>query len=148
VRDLESELKINRGEHIYGRRDIWPDLKRMYEGYIAEPSESARADGWRSTYAVVAYFAGKYDVAKEQLEALKWKPWPNSFYGWGADVSLVPEEVAARTSPLSREIAAAEASRLKGDFVKAIQALKELARAINVDERTAQLVRHRLAELE
>jgi hypothetical protein len=49
VSDLEAELELPHGQHIYGREDIWPHLQEMYEGYIAAPSQAAPRDGWRST---------------------------------------------------------------------------------------------------
>lgn len=147
VKDLESEMQVKWGRHIYGRRDIWPDMKRMYEGYIAEPSEAARADGWRTTFSIVAYFAGKYDVAREQLEAVHWQPWPSNLNGWGADVSLMAEEVAACTGPLAGPIATIEGKRQRGQVAEAIEALKGLA-VSDGDERTRSFIRHRLASLE
>ena len=148
VTDLESDLQLKRGRHLYGRPDIWPHFQRMYEGYIAEPLEGSRADGWRSTYSLVAWFAGKYDVARQQLEAVKWQPTPGSFNSWGADVSLMVLEVAARTGPLGPQIAAAETSRLKGDLDEALRQLKELAGATDADERTRNFILHRQASLE
>ena len=41
VSDLEAELGLPRGQHIYGREDIWPHMQEMYEGYIAAPSQTA-----------------------------------------------------------------------------------------------------------
>jgi hypothetical protein len=45
VSDLESELKVPFGQHLYGRPDIWPECVRMYEGYIAAPSQEKTAGG-------------------------------------------------------------------------------------------------------
>jgi hypothetical protein len=53
VSDLESELGTPAGQHIYGRDDIWPELQKMYEGYIAEPTQASRRNGWRTSYAVL-----------------------------------------------------------------------------------------------
>jgi len=64
---LESELELQPGEHIYGRPDIWPHLKEMYEGYLSEPSRAGMQPGWHSTYAVVAYLAGDYLVARQTI---------------------------------------------------------------------------------
>ncbi|HTD64950.1 MAG TPA: DUF4339 domain-containing protein, partial [Candidatus Limnocylindria bacterium] len=97
VYDLESEMELPPGQHIFGRRDIWPEFSRMYEGYIAEPSLQGAQRGWRSAYAMVAYLAGKYDVSRTQLELLNWEPNPFNLSGWGTEMSLAPLEVAART---------------------------------------------------
>ena len=32
IADVQSELKLPPGNHIYGRPDIWPPLQAMYEG--------------------------------------------------------------------------------------------------------------------
>ena len=36
VSDLEAEMNLRGGQHLYGRADIWPHLEAMYNGYIAE----------------------------------------------------------------------------------------------------------------
>jgi hypothetical protein len=148
VSDLESELKLPQGQHIYGREDIWPHLQEMYEGYIAAPSQAASRAGWRSTYSVVACLAGKYDVSRKQLEAINWQPagWNRS--GWGTDLSLMPLEVAARTGSLARQIDEAESQRERGDIAAAWQLYTGLKAATNADERTREFIRDRLATLE
>ncbi len=64
------------GQHIYEARGYLAALARNCTvGYIAEPSlDNYTRDGWRSTYSVVASLAGKYDVARKQMEALNWQP--------------------------------------------------------------------------
>ena len=148
VSDLESELKLPRGRHIYGREDIWPHLQEMYEGYIAAPPQAASRDGWRRTYSVVAYLAGKYDVARKQLETINWqmKDWNRS--GWGTDLSLMPLEVAARTGPLARQIEEAEARRNNGDIAAALQLYTPMKTATNADEWTRAFIQDRLVTLE
>ena len=42
----------------------------MYEGYIAETAKQPDSNRWQAPYATVAYFAGRYDVARKELEAL------------------------------------------------------------------------------
>jgi hypothetical protein len=151
--DLESEMGLPAGRHLYARADIWPDLQEMYEGYIAEPSlsEDSRA-GWRSTYAVVASLAGKYDAAQKQFQALNWQPHPWNLTGWGRDLSLLPMEVAARTGPQSARVTAAEARRESGDAGGALQIYNSLSAAGNLislelDPLTGSFVRDRLATL-
>jgi hypothetical protein len=147
VNDMESELESGYGEHIYGRDDIWPQLKRMYEGYIAETSRANSRDGWRGTYAAVAYLAGKYDVARTQLAALEWQPWEGTFNNWGVDLSLMPLEVAARTGALSNQIADAESAYASKETTNALRLFSELARDSSADKRTMEFIRHRIAAL-
>ena len=45
IYDLESDMELPMGEHIYGRADVWPHLREMYEGYIAR-AEASRVQGW------------------------------------------------------------------------------------------------------
>ena len=136
VADVESEMDLPPGRHIYGRADIWPELQKMYPGYIAEPMPLPCRDGWRTSYAVVAYFAGKYDVAREQLEALNWKPVPENLNNWGLDLSLMPLEVAARTGPLGVKISAAESARAGGEVTNALKQYADLASGTATDART------------
>ena len=148
VKDIESEMQLEIGEHIYGREDIWPTMQQMYEGYVAEPSDSQRRPGWRSSYAVAAYFAGKYDLAKGQLELLNWKPAAYSLNGWRTDLSLMALEVAARTGPSGSKVEAAESNYRRQDVPGALSRYEELKSSAGEDERTRQFVLHRLATLE
>jgi hypothetical protein len=146
VSDVESEMNLRSGEHIYGRDDIWPNMQKMYEGYIRASSENR--EGWRSTYAIVAYLAGKYGVAREQLEALNWKPQNQNLSGWGTDLSLMPLEVAARVGSLGKEVATAESSYKSDDTRTAVLQYEKLNNANGADGRTKEFIRHRLASLE
>jgi hypothetical protein len=147
IMDIESELQTPPGEHIYGRSDIWPHLQGMYSGYIAEPKQEAWRDGWRTSFACVAYFAHQYGVARQQLEALKWQPASQSLSGWGRDLSLMHLEVAARTGPVSNSISKAEALYLKAD-TNALAAYKDLGMFSGADAKTAEFVHQRLSALE
>lgn len=147
VSDVESEMKLPPGRHIYGRADLWPEFQKMYRGYIAEPAQSPRRDGWRTSYAVVAYFAGKYDVAREQLEALNWKLAPENLSDWGVDLSLMPLEVAARTGPLGTKISAAEYARATSEVGTALKRYTDLASVPTADARTKDFIQRRLAQL-
>jgi hypothetical protein len=145
VEDLESELSLLRGQHIYARPDIWPHLARMYEGYIAHPAQTNNQAWWRTTYSVVAFLSQHYPEAKQQLAALDWKPVPYALTGWSWDLSLMPLEVAAKTSPAARPISSAESSRRRGGFDDTIQRYQQQLSSTNLDERTIQFIRHRLA---
>jgi hypothetical protein len=148
VSDLESEMELEPGTHIYGREDIWPELQRMYEGYITESPQASQRYGWQSGYAVVAYLAGKYDVARTQLEAMYWKPWQYDLTGRDADLSLMIGEVAARTGPLSEKVADAENARNGKLYALALHLYTDLAAATNTDARTREFARCRCAELQ
>jgi hypothetical protein len=146
VSDLESEMELPAGRHIYGRADIWPHLRQMYDGYLAASSQAQYRAGWRTSYAVVAYFAKKYDVARTQLEALDWKLSPQNLTAWNVDLSLMPLEVAARTGSLGKEISDAEASFSNGDISSAQK--KETALDIaGADARTKEFIQLRLTQL-
>lgn len=148
VADLETEQEIPAGRHIYGQDDIWPRLREVYEGYVREPKQAEWRNGWRSSYTAVAFLAGKYDVARQQLEALNWKPAPQNLSGWERDLSLLPEEVAARTGNASNEVASAEAAYSRRSTPEAARSYSELANRADLDERTRQFVQHRVAALE
>jgi hypothetical protein len=146
VSDVESDSELPAGRHIYGRADIWPQFQRMYQGYIAEPVEAHDRNGWRTSYAVVSFFAGKYDVARQQLEALDWKPAPGHLSSWGVDLSSMPLEVAARTGSLGAQVSAAEAARASGDVSAALKQYSDLGSAA-ADARSGEFIRRRVATL-
>lgn len=147
VSDVASESQLAPGEHIYGRSDIWPYLQQMYEGYIGAITNAYERDGWRGAYAVVAYFAGKYDVSRTQLETLDWKPHPVNLTGWGCDLSLLPLEVAARTSSASDQVEEAETLYRQASLGQCASAYERLSSAAGVDERTRRFIHARLASL-
>jgi hypothetical protein len=150
VTDVESEEVLAVGEHVFGREDIWPHLQAMYEGYIKEASwtgPETDLKSWRSSYAAVAYLGAKYDVAAKQLEALNWQPSPASLAGWGKDIFEMPLEVAARTGAAGQTVSAAESARKSGDPARAASLYAQLDAAPEVDDRTKEFVRNRLAEL-
>lgn len=148
VSDVESEMDLPAGHHIYARADVWPHLQELYEGYIAEPSLSAYdRDGWRSAYSVIAYLAGKYDIAQKQLLALNWEPHASNLTGWNRDLSLMPQEVAARTGPASTEVTAAESRYAAGDVAGAVQAYQGILASVKADTQTRLFVQERLAAL-
>ena len=148
VADVESELNLPSGRHIYAREDVWPHFQELYEGYIAEPALTPDVrDGWRSTYAVIAYLAGKYDVAQKQLQALNWQPHPWNLTGWNVDLSIMPLEVAARTGSQAKPVEAAELRRQTGDAAGALAIYRGLAAITNADEKTRAFVQERLATL-
>jgi len=147
ITDVESEEKLAHGEHIYGRFDVWPHLQQMYEGYVAEPSQATIRDGWRSTYAAVAYLAGHYDVARKQLEAVNWKPQPENLTAWGSDLSLMPLRVAALTGTSADKVNRAEADSDRQDFANALKLYTELSNSSDADERTREFSRSRLTAL-
>jgi hypothetical protein len=147
IYDVESEMGLPAGQHIYGRADIWPNLKRMYDGYVSAPSQQQELNGWRTSYAIVAYFAHHYDVSRAQLEAMGWKPAPGNMKEWGTDLSLMPLEVAARTGPLGKQISVAELARDHGDNSLALKDYTELKDSSLADERTREFVQCRWSEL-
>lgn len=147
IADLEEELKEPLGHRLYARSDIWPHLKEMYEGYIAEPSQAPYRDSWRSTYSIVAYLAGKFDVARAQLEALHWQPLRTNFEGWGRDLTIMPLEVAARTGSASQEVRTAEMRYTGGDLPNALRVYQQLHADASLDERTRDFVHERLATM-
>jgi hypothetical protein len=147
VADVESEMDLPPGRYIFGRADIWPEFQKMYQGYIAAPTQARWRNGWRTSYAVVAYFAGKYNVAREQLEALDWKPVPENLRNWGVDLSLMPLEVAARTGPLGAKISAAESAYDAGDVESAYRQYNDLLFVPDNDAKTKKFIDYRLAQL-
>jgi hypothetical protein len=148
VKDIEADENLDAGAHLYGDDEIWPWMQRLYEGYISAPCELANRPGWRSTYAAVAYLAGRYDVAREQLEALDWHPRAWNLQGWGRDFSLLPLEVAVRTSPASNAVEHAELNYQEGLLSRATTAYRQILSSSTLDARAQDFIHHRLALLE
>lgn len=148
ITDIEAEEDVKPGEHIYGRADIWPYMQQMYEGYLAEPKQAKNRECWLTCYAAAAYLAGKYDVARKQLEKLDWKPLPDRLQNWNADLSLLAEEVAARTGPLADGIATAEQAATAKKIDESLRYYKSVPSASLPDARTRAFVQARLATLE
>lgn len=147
VEDVESEMDMPQGEHIYGRDDIWPHFQEMYEGYISDPRVSY-PDGWREPYSIVAYLAGKYPVAATQLKALNWKTSNWSLSGYHTDLSLMPLELAARTGQWGSQIEQAETARTEGDTSRALHLYQGLSHEAGADQRTIAFIRDRLQTLD
>jgi hypothetical protein len=147
--DVERDMGLPKGKHIYGRADVWPHLRRMYEGYIAEtgPAAAPWRDGWRSAYACVAFIAEDYATARRQLEAVDWKPSPGDHPEWHIDLSLMPLEVAARTGSQAELAARAETAWDRGDAAGAKELFEKLAKASN-DDRTREFAHRRLEAAE
>ncbi len=149
VQDLELENRCGPGEHLFGRPDIWPELQRMYNGYITNlTSRGQPSRGWREAYATVAYLARDYDASRRQLEQLDWQLPAGRFQGWGRDAWLLPLEVAARTSPLGPRVLVAERQRDANSVPAALDIYRKLAPATNVDARTHEFIARRIQALE
>jgi hypothetical protein len=146
VSDLEAEQNTPAGSHLYAQYDIWPQMRRMYEGYIRAGARTSEDRRWRGAYAIVAFSAGHYDVAREQLEKLDWQIPSPHLEGWSADLSLLPDEVAARTGSQGRQIAEAEEARSGHRLDDSLALYRRLSTETN-DARTQQFIRYRLASL-
>jgi hypothetical protein len=117
----------------------------MYEGYIAETANQPDSNRWQAPYATVAYFAGRYDIARKQLEALGWKS--SDLTGWGVDLSLMPLKVAALTGSSSNQVRSAETAYRQLQLEQANKMFADLAAAPETDERTRQFCDARVAAL-
>jgi hypothetical protein len=147
VTDLEEETSHAAGSRLFGRHDIWPELQRMYDGYVTAPSQAKLRSGWRASFAIVAYLAGHYDVAAKQLQEINWTLPDASLTSWGVDLSAMSIEVAARTGPLSKEIAAAEVARGSGNRAEAMRRFSALAALKTSDDRTREFIAFRRTQL-
>ena len=143
VSDIESELELSHGEHAYGQH--WANYREMYEGYIAEPSQKSWEKGWRTTYAVVAFFSGDYETAREQFEAMDWKVEESKLNGWGAELSLLPLQIAAYTGNASDLARRADRNYHQAELAEATKLFEKLLEI--GDERSQAFSRARLFAL-
>jgi hypothetical protein len=145
--DMEQEMKLPAGTHIYGNQEVWPHLKEMYQGYIAAPSRTNEVSGWRAAYATIAFLAGHPDVSREQLQLLDWKPPPAAMTGYGVDLSLMPLIVAGMTGPCSNEVVRAESGYKSRALTEAADLCAALADSGHADDRTREYARARLSAI-
>ena len=144
ISDVESELHVKAGERIFARTNVWPHLQELYAGYISRPSQTVWSrEGWQSAYTVVAYFAGHYDVARKELEDLQWQPHAWNLAGWGKDLSLLPQEVAAKSGPLAKQVLQADDLRQTGDRSGAQKIYGDLLARTDLDARTRDYLNDR-----
>jgi hypothetical protein len=148
VREIEADQEGPRTGAIYGRADIWPDVQRVCEGYLANPRSPADADAWRSTYAVASYLAAQYRISRTQLEALHWHLTGAQSRGWGADLSLMSQEVAAHTGAYADRVAEAESARNTGGLAQALESYNQILSERGIGPRVRQFARCRAASLE
>lgn len=145
--DVESDIELPSGHRIFEVPELWGDFQKMYEGYIADPSQAQWRVGWRNSYAAVSYLAKHYDVTRKQMEALDWKLLPNAITSWGTDLTAMPIEVAARTGPLAADVKAAEEARASGDRATALRLFVQLDSRHSSDSRTNDFIHYRLARM-
>lgn len=148
VTAIETEMQLPPGRRIFGRPQVWPLLEKMYRGYIDAQTNAVNQRGWRSTFAVVAHLAGRDQVAREQLEALDWDIQKWSLAGWKTDLSLMVNEIAARTGPSADAINAADKAHAGGRLSNAADAYSALAARADLDPRTREYARLKLAMIE
>jgi hypothetical protein len=129
------------------RADLWPDVARVYEGYLAEPNQAHRTRYWRTKYACVAYLAGRYDEARTQLDQMDMPPALFELRAWGRPLSHMPLEVRARTGPAGLAVATAERALKNGDQSASRAAYRSLLDTTQ-DEHTRAWARHRLDSAE
>jgi len=86
-------------------------------------------------------------VAQKQLTALDWEPHASCLTGWNRDLSLLPEEVAARTGTESARVNIAERYAATWDVNSALQIYQELLNSTKADTRTRLFATDRVATL-
>jgi hypothetical protein len=148
VRDIEIDGNGPRTGAIYGNPEIWLYVQRICEGYLATPLSATDAEKWRSKYAVAAYLARQYKVARSQLEFLNWKPAASERLDWGVDLSLMNQDVAAHTSPNADNVVAAEAARDRGELEQALNLYNQILAERRIGPRVRQFARARAASLD
>lgn len=147
VKEVSDEEDENNLWKTFPRSDVFPGLTQMYEGYIAAATNAAAAEGWRTSYALVAYIARKNKVAREQLEALQWHPRGDRISDWGTDYSRFHLHVAALTGPAATEIDSGSDAENRQDWANAIAAFERAEKKAKSDPMSLEFLRHRLTAL-
>jgi hypothetical protein len=147
--DIEEESGDGHNVRLYGRSDFWPYVQRMEEGYINDArshQDSTRENNWRGNYAILAFLGHQYETARQQFEADGWQP-PYKMFTWKTDLSLIREEVAARTGLAALGVRQAEHARDQERFDDAFAQYTKLAQTDGLDPRSTAFIKERLASL-
>lgn len=146
--DVAEELSGDPDHRLLLRPDVWKDQAALHRGYIAATAGTQGGRRWRSAFAVLSHVSGHPAEAREQMEALDWMPDPEALLGWGADLSLLPAEIAARTGPAGDTVSSAERDRLGGRLEEARTAFRGLAERADLEPAARNYARIQVALLD
>jgi tetratricopeptide (TPR) repeat protein len=128
VRQIEDDDEYSGFYH--GRADIWPQVARMYEGYLAEPTQEHNRDYWQTRYGVAAYLNEDYELAAKLFAATSAGPVAAGLRDWGMDLTYAPGEVIMRTGFYVDAVDAAEELADDGETAKAREAYERLLKKV------------------
>lgn len=141
------KISADEGLVIYRRPDAYEGMNEAMNGYLdAKPSPSPAEENYRrTTLAVLAYRAGRFDDLREQWTHLKGEPNRRELGSWEIDRhDLSFRGVVGEGSELLRDaLAAAEA----GDFTRAIDGMERAATDPDLTPDESKALASRLALL-
>ena len=107
---------------------VYANLKRLFEGYIAEPSQSAASVmQWKSQYVAFAWRTGHLDDAARLLRELGPKLDETTFASFNVRVAVIRGQVLAAAGEQAARVKQAETLYAAGSTDKAIEAFAALA---------------------
>lgn len=139
------KISADEGRGIYRRPDIYEGMRRSLDGYLDAKPSPAEEHYRRTTLAVLAYRAGRFDDLLEQWTRLKGEPNRRELNSWEIDRhDLNFRGVVGEGSELLRDaLAAAEA----GDFTRAIDEMERAATEPGLTPDQSKALASRLALL-
>jgi hypothetical protein len=126
---------------------VYANLKRLFEGYIAEPSQSADSGvQWKSQYAAFAWRTGHLETAARLVRELGPKLDETTFAPFNVRVPVIRGQVMAAAGEQAARVRQAETLYDAGATDKAIEAFAALAEQLK-DASVQAYLNDRLASL-
>lgn len=99
--------------------DVFDTTKKCFEGYLAEKSKEADWNFMKNQYALVHFFAGKYDRAKELFDQCTYEE--EAFSRWELNKEEIFGKLALLTGPDKKQFQAALEDMENGNDSKALE---------------------------
>ena len=148
--DVESDARQYNNPVPFRWRDLGGEFKTLYAGFAASPTSSFQGRDWESGLAVACYLKGEFAEARQHLTALASLGGMNEEYlrGWGIDLSLMTQRVAAGASPADLEVKRAEELWEAHRTEEALEAYRQLRKkGVGGDPQASEFLDHRIATL-
>lgn len=142
------KISVDEGLAVYRRPDLYEGMRQALEGYLAAKPSPAEEHCRRTTLAVLAYRAGRFDDLREQWTQLKGEPHRQELGSWEIDRHELKFRgvVGDGSELLGDALAAVEA----GDFTRAIDSMARAGneRGLTPDQSKALASRLALLRIE
>lgn len=146
AKDQQDEVMGAGGPPIYQVPETFTLLAGMLDGYLAAPSPAVHPDRIHLIYAIVAGKAGRYEVARQHLEAVGFRVHPHERWRLTERPDEFVNRLVALGGPAGATLQKAEAAWEKMAHLEAL-ALYRQALAQDRLPQSQSFCRHRIAGL-